>query len=956
MDDGRPRLSLSLNPDVIKDNIPASIVPGIWLGSIHSGFHLEGLTERRITHIINLSGLPATFPKTFSYLSIEIPDKPTSDILSVIPATNIFIEAALESGGEVLVHCMGGRSRSPAIIIAFMMSTMGMTYDRCVGRVRAARNVVALNQGFEIQLRAYATVGCDVYKAHQLLLHTRMLRVSRAKRRRSEMVFGRTAWLTPSVPFEDSALPVGKPVPGSGAPGVSLIPLCIAVQKPAQIRLSRPHLKPVHVIPPLRGSDDGFLCRHCDTELLRASSILQHSAGKNPVAPKDFSWMYPDVEEDESEQGDADMAGGDSTGGSHPHPAGAGSDEAVPPLGPPSSHDRDGMSLSPLPGGDTPTSGPVARLRTDSVDGVCVGKHSPRLSPIQQVPAGPGTGLSLAPPAVGADFGCSAGGGPVLVPRATPSPVFPVVAPVPSGGFGGGDPFGAPSGPSVPRGLGKSKSFAGRPTPSFDAFNFGGGSAVPPTPSHRRGRGSSGFEDAKKPLPAFGSPIHEEPAKAPKFSPTREEDEGADDDDDVHAAVVEDDGDIFAPSAPAPSMSLGAFGGRAPECSGGSSGSAGVTLPSAPSASLSLGWLSGSASSVSLDGSGSGSASVGGGHGGAGSSAAAAAAAAPVPLSMAPPCQPASGSGLLRSPSFKGSSSRKGSDSGPALLAGLGPVDGGRPSSRKGSDSGPSLLAALGPGDGRASSRKGSDSGSALQLPSESLGRQGSSMTSPTEFLQRPSSRKGSESGLSVDLGPVALARSPMPQPSPLVAPGSVLSASAGLSLVSPASSVTTDSGDAVPPMIQRQSSAEKTRWLEKMRWLEETKLEPGSRRSDDEAARTAGGSGSGALSRKGLRRVRSSSVMQVAAADEAAATLSCDHVFVEPLQWMGELRGRSGALHCPNAKCAKQLGVYDWTGLSCSCNAVVTPAFCIDLRHVKRVPYAPPPTASRPASPVDKP
>jgi hypothetical protein len=49
---------------------------------------------------------------------------------------------------SALAACsMGGRSRSPAIIIAFMMSTMGMTYDRCVGRVRAARNVVALNQG-----------------------------------------------------------------------------------------------------------------------------------------------------------------------------------------------------------------------------------------------------------------------------------------------------------------------------------------------------------------------------------------------------------------------------------------------------------------------------------------------------------------------------------------------------------------------------------------------------------------------------------------------------------------------------------------------------------------------------------------------------------------------------------------------------------------------------------------
>ena len=50
------------------------------------------------------------------------------------------------------------------------------------------RPFVVLNRmtGFELQLRAYGASGCDVYKAHQLLLHTRMLRVSGAKRRRSE--------------------------------------------------------------------------------------------------------------------------------------------------------------------------------------------------------------------------------------------------------------------------------------------------------------------------------------------------------------------------------------------------------------------------------------------------------------------------------------------------------------------------------------------------------------------------------------------------------------------------------------------------------------------------------------------------------------------------------------------------------------------------------------------------
>ena len=60
---------------------------------------------------------------------------------------------------------------------------------------------------------------------------------------------------------------------------------------------------------------------------------------------------------------------------------------------------------------------------------------------------------------------------------------------------------------------------------------------------------------------------------------------------------------------------------------------------------------------------------------------------------------------------------------------------------------------------------------------------------------------------------------------------------------------------------------------------------------------------------------VRSSTAMQVADADAAAATLHCECVFVEPLGWMGELHGKSGVLKCP--ECAKQLGFFDWTGAS---------------------------------------
>lgn len=85
------------------------------------------------------------------------------------------------------------------------------------------------------------------------------------------------------------------------------------------------------------------------------------------------------------------------------------------------------------------------------------------------------------------------------------------------------------------------------------------------------------------------------------------------------------------------------------------------------------------------------------------------------------------------------------------------------------------------------------------------------------------------------------------------------------------------------------------------------------------------------------LRRVRSSTALTVVAADEAAAKLHCECVFVEPLQWMGRLGGRSGPLRCPSECCGAELGYYDWTGSACTCGANVNPAFCVKLNKVWR-------------------
>jgi hypothetical protein len=169
----RPKLSLSTN--LVQDNIPTEIkrCRKLYIGSIHAAFNIDTLKELGVTHILNASGFPPMFPRAFSYLTVDLRDKEQAQILGCIPAANIFIESGLDEGGAVLIHCAGGRSRSAAFAMAFMMSTQHASFDDALAACVSARPVVAVNVGFQLQLRAYSAADCDVHVAHQLLLHKR---------------------------------------------------------------------------------------------------------------------------------------------------------------------------------------------------------------------------------------------------------------------------------------------------------------------------------------------------------------------------------------------------------------------------------------------------------------------------------------------------------------------------------------------------------------------------------------------------------------------------------------------------------------------------------------------------------------------------------------------------------------------------------------------------------------
>jgi len=371
--------SLALDTNIVQDNVPQKVITGIFIGSIHAAFNQEALLENGITHILNASRVPATFPKNFTYLSIDIRDREDANILSCIPASNIFLEAGIDAGG-VLIHCFGGRSRSAALVAAFLMSSRGWTLNQAVEVVAAARPVAAVNRGFDRQLRAYMETNYNVYAAQQVLLRNRisslqhvrgqlhvktggkfdpkaiggaeagsMPHASGQKRWRNASSGNLTAgydgtmavdmgWRIECAAEEEEDIMSTRGAAGAGnlkvptgdAKNVSLLP--ITEGSAPNCRLSRPGSSTVRVIPPLRGLERRYGCVSCGRSLFSLANVVREDAnaaevvstGKvtspSPSSEAQFKMPMPSVSPNGNVQRSQSKGDGRSVLGQNPAP------------------------------------------------------------------------------------------------------------------------------------------------------------------------------------------------------------------------------------------------------------------------------------------------------------------------------------------------------------------------------------------------------------------------------------------------------------------------------------------------------------------------------------------------------------------------------------------------------------------------------------------------------------
>ncbi|CAI6311361.1 unnamed protein product [Periconia digitata] len=151
------------------------------------------LEKYNITHILSLTDkrdCPTFDPNDtrISHLHIDIQDNPMEDLLVCLDGLCAWIAHALaasntadrsldplngvQNHGEVkaprssnvLVHCVMGVSRSGAIIVAYIMRALNLSYDDALALARMARRRIAPNNGFAEQLRVWKELDYSVFE------------------------------------------------------------------------------------------------------------------------------------------------------------------------------------------------------------------------------------------------------------------------------------------------------------------------------------------------------------------------------------------------------------------------------------------------------------------------------------------------------------------------------------------------------------------------------------------------------------------------------------------------------------------------------------------------------------------------------------------------------------------------------------------------------------------------
>ncbi len=130
------------------------VIPGLFLGNYKAASNEKLLSENKIEVIFNLvESLENRFPDNIVYHNFKISDSSNFTLDERVSEINVHLHNYLSNNRRVLVHCRQGISRSPSVIIAFLIKFKDFSFEQAFSFVRSKAKNIEPNFGFLAQLQ-----------------------------------------------------------------------------------------------------------------------------------------------------------------------------------------------------------------------------------------------------------------------------------------------------------------------------------------------------------------------------------------------------------------------------------------------------------------------------------------------------------------------------------------------------------------------------------------------------------------------------------------------------------------------------------------------------------------------------------------------------------------------------------------------------------------------------------
>eukprot|EP01064_Diplonema_japonicum_P021341 TRINITY_DN30873_c0_g1_i1.p1 TRINITY_DN30873_c0_g1~~TRINITY_DN30873_c0_g1_i1.p1 ORF type:complete len:225 (+),score=26.88 TRINITY_DN30873_c0_g1_i1:52-726(+) len=147
----------------------SKILEGLYLGDAGDALNKVEMKKHKITHVVNATVECGVLEDEEGYkapnvLRIPVKDDCDAPLREYFLTACEFIHKSRAQGGNVLVHCRGGISRSSTLIAAYLMMQTGQTSDSTFDYLRTRRSSVSPNIGFLLSLESFEPIAQSLRK------------------------------------------------------------------------------------------------------------------------------------------------------------------------------------------------------------------------------------------------------------------------------------------------------------------------------------------------------------------------------------------------------------------------------------------------------------------------------------------------------------------------------------------------------------------------------------------------------------------------------------------------------------------------------------------------------------------------------------------------------------------------------------------------------------------------